>query len=421
MIHLRPKREDYEKLKRLIPRSASLKSILLAPTPSTTGICVRPFPSEKKIAFPLPHPLQEKGNRRDREQCLVFIPAARSGASRASLNESSLHRALHSDGESAATMASAGSEEACREIRGACGTPRRLGPLLAPRSPAERQQIRAAYRATFGEDLAATLHGTLMAMSNSNSNQEDEVKTNHHCRGTAGVSAGHSDGRRPSSLSLSRSPRTSARLISSLQLCKLLYLWALEPAERDAVVAREAVEGGVTVAGYRALVEVFTRRKHDQLFFTKQAYMARFRRNLDQDMLTEPSHPYQRARVMRRPSLLCSSLLKPPELNLTDYRHCCLLQQLLLALAASRRSHRVDLSQHVAKCDARRLHDTRNSGAGSVVDEAVILEMFSKRSIPQLRLAFCSYKRIYGHDYTKASGLIQLLRAIQSTSCSPAQ
>jgi hypothetical protein len=40
---------------------------------------------------------------------------------------------------------------------------------------------------------------------------------------------------------------------------------------------------------------------------------------------------------------------------------------------------------------------------GSVVDEAVILEIFSKRSIPQLRLAFCSYKHIYGHDYTKAS------------------
>ncbi|NP_001352838.1 uncharacterized protein LOC100275591 [Zea mays] len=225
-------------------------------------------------------------------------------------------------------MASAaGSEEACREIRRTCGAPRRLGLLLAPRSPAERQQIRAAYRARFGEDLAATLHGTLAAP---NTNQVDE-------------------------------------------LSKLLYLWALEPAERDAVVAREAVEGGVTAAGYRALVEVFTRRKQDQLFFTKQAYAVRFRRSLDQDMATEPSHPYHR---------------------------------LLLALAASRRSHHDDLSQHVAKCDARRLHDTKNSGAGagsgSVVDEAVILEMFSKRSIPQLRLAFCSYKHIYGHDYTKA-------------------
>ncbi|OEL30433.1 hypothetical protein BAE44_0008544 [Dichanthelium oligosanthes] len=219
-------------------------------------------------------------------------------------------------------MASAGVEEACREIRGACGHPRRLGLLLAPRSPAERQQIRAAYRASFGEDLAVALQGSIVAGGG-----QDELR-------------------------------------------KLLYLWALEPAERDAVVAREAVEGGVTVPGYRALVEVFTRRKQDQLFFTKQAYLARFRRNLDQDMVTEPSHPYQR---------------------------------LLVALAASRKSHHDELSHHIAKCDARRLHDTKNGGgAGSVVDEAVILEMFSKRSIPQLRLAFCSYKHIYGHDYTKA-------------------
>lgn len=217
-------------------------------------------------------------------------------------------------------MDSAGVDEACREIHAARGQARRLALLLAARSPAERQQIRAAYRATFGEE---DLAGTLIVAGHG---QEDE-------------------------------------------LCKLLYLWTLEPAERDAVVAREAVEGGVTVPGYRALVEVVTRRKHNQLFFTKQAYLARYRRNLDQDMLTEPAHPYQR---------------------------------LLVALAASRKSHHDDLSQHIAKCDARRLHDTKNSGAGSVVDEAVILEMFSKRSIPQLRLAFCSYKHIYGHDYTKA-------------------
>lgn len=68
-------------------------------------------------------------------------------------------------------MASAGFEAACGEIRGACGDPRRLGLLLAPRSPAERQQIRAAYRATFGEDLAATIQGTLVPAG-----EDDEVR-----------------------------------------------------------------------------------------------------------------------------------------------------------------------------------------------------------------------------------------------------
>ncbi|MED6145335.1 hypothetical protein PIB30_024086, partial [Stylosanthes scabra] len=38
----------------------------------------------------------------------------------------------------------------------------------------------------------------------------------------------------------------------------------------------------------------------------------------------------------------------------------------------------------------------------AAADEAVVLEILSKRSIPQLKLTFSSYKRIYGHDYTKA-------------------
>ncbi|KAF0898723.1 hypothetical protein E2562_009332 [Oryza meyeriana var. granulata] len=211
-----------------------------------------------------------------------------------------------------------GFEEECREIHDACNQPRRLSLLLAHRSPSERQQIKATYRAMFGEDLAGELHKILMA------NQEDEF-------------------------------------------CRLLYLWVLDPAERDAIMARDAVESsGAT--DYRVLVETFTRRKQNQFFFTKQAYLARFKKNLEQDMITEPSHPYQR---------------------------------LLVALATSHKSHHDELSRHIAKCDARRLYDAKNSGMGSV-DEAVILEMFSKRSIPQLRLAFCSYKHIYGHDYTKA-------------------
>jgi annexin A7/11 len=87
----------------------------------------------------------------------------------------------------------------------------------------------------------------------------------------------------------------------------------------------------------------------------------------------------------------------------------------LVALATSHKSHHDELSRHIAKCDARRLYDAKNSGMGSV-DEAVILEMFSKRSIPQLRLAFCSYKHIYGHDYTKVSKLNNLMAFTSHTT-----
>jgi hypothetical protein len=167
-------------------------------------------------------------------------------------------------------------EEVCREIHEACGQPRLLGLLLAPRSPSERQQIRVTYRATFCKDLAGTLQRIVA------DNQENQVKS------TVVASA--------YLYRLSQLSRLIKPSQGSFQLCKLLYLWTLEPADRDAVMAREAVEDGMTVAGYRTLVEVFTRRKQNQLFFTKQAYMARFRRNLEQDMVAEPSHPYQRAR-----------------------------------------------------------------------------------------------------------------------------
>lgn len=50
-----------------------------------------------------------------------------------------------------------------------CSQTRRLGLILAPRNPSERQQIRATYRAMFGEDLAGTLQRIVVA------NQENEV------------------------------------------------------------------------------------------------------------------------------------------------------------------------------------------------------------------------------------------------------
>lgn len=73
--------------------------------------------------------------------------------------------------------------------------------------------------------------------------------------------------------------------------------------------------------------------------------------------------------------------------------------QIILALSASHKAHQADVSQHISKCDARRLYETGEGNLGAFV--AVVLEILSKRSIPQLNLTFFSYKRIYGHDYTK--------------------
>lgn len=69
-----------------------------------------------------------------------------------------------------------------------------------------------------------------------------------------------------------------------------------------------------------------------------------------------------------------------------------------MALSASHKAHQADVSQHIAKCDSMRLYQT-GEGKSGAVDEAVVLEILSKRSIPQLRLTFSTYKLIYGHSY----------------------
>ncbi|XP_058086580.1 annexin D8-like isoform X2 [Magnolia sinica] len=151
------------------------------------------------------------------------------------------------------------------------------------------------------------------------------------------------------------------------QICSILAMWVMDPHERDAVVARDAIEQGDTM--HKALIEIYIGRKSSQLLLTQQAYNAKFKSHLDQDIsITEPPTPYQR---------------------------------ILVALATSHKSHHADISQHVAKCDAKRLFEAGEGSIGAI-DESIVLEILTKRSIPQLKLTLSCYKHIYGHDYVKS-------------------
>ncbi|KAH9626763.1 hypothetical protein KSS87_022077 [Heliosperma pusillum] len=113
---------------------------------------------------------------------------------------------------------------------------------------------------------------------------------------------------------------------------------------------------------------MFVSRKSSHVLMIKQAYQTKVNRQLDQDIVTlEPPHPYQR---------------------------------ILVALSTSHKAHHADVSQDIAKCDAMRLYQT-SEGSSGCINEAVVLEILSKRSIPQLKFTFSSYKRIYGHSFTK--------------------
>ncbi|EXB31240.1 Annexin D8 [Morus notabilis] len=222
------------------------------------------------------------------------------------------------------TVPSYGFEHQCKEIHDSWGQLNRLVLGLAMRTRLERQQIRETYKAIYGEDLVKRL-------------QDVE---------TSGISRNEAAGVSP-------------------KLCAALPLWMLDMHECDAVVAREALQQDNT--NYKALVEIFVGRKSSHILLMKQEYQARFKRQLDQDIINiEPPNPYQK---------------------------------ILVALVASHKAHHLDVSNHIAKCDAKRLYET-GEGSPGAIERGVVLEILSKRSVPQLKLTFSSYKRIYGHDYT---------------------
>lgn len=171
------------------------------------------------------------------------------GSSWCALETQNLHSSAM--GTKILTSSSQGFEIECKEIHDSWGRVNQLVRSLATRSKLERQQIRETYKAMYGEDITSFLE--------------------RMC-----ISAGH---------------RKEAKIGS--KVFAALSLWMIHPHERDAIVAMEALEQGDT--NYRALVEIFVGRKSSHIMLTKQAYLARFRRQLDQDIINlEPPNPYQK-------------------------------------------------------------------------------------------------------------------------------
>lgn len=114
--------------------------------------------------------------------------------------------------------------------------------ILARRNAMERQQTRRIYKEIYGEDLVERL-------------------------GTIDVEP----------------------------INRALSLWMLDSHERDAVFAREALEPGDT--NFKALIEIFVGRKSSQIFLIRQSYRARYKKQLDQDIINiDPPHSYQKVK-----------------------------------------------------------------------------------------------------------------------------
>lgn len=141
-------------------------------------------------------------------------------------------------------MANLSLEIDCKAIHESLGSLSHLIPSLSRLTQSQRQQLRQTYESVYGEDLISHVQ-----------RYETEV--------------------------------------SSVK-CSALSLWMLNPHDRDASFAREALRQEET--NFKALVEIFVGRKSSHILLIKQAYHKRFRRNLDQDIINlDPPHPFQKA------------------------------------------------------------------------------------------------------------------------------
>eukprot|EP00268_Persea_americana_P005911 TRINITY_DN12049_c0_g1_i3.p2 TRINITY_DN12049_c0_g1~~TRINITY_DN12049_c0_g1_i3.p2 ORF type:complete len:168 (+),score=34.04 TRINITY_DN12049_c0_g1_i3:136-639(+) len=141
-------------------------------------------------------------------------------------------------------------EKDCKEIHDSWGRLNQLGHGLAHRSRSQLQQVRETYKAMYGEDLVDCI-------------------------------------------------QRAEGVYSKNEICMVLSLWLCEPHERDAIVAKDAMAQGDTK--YRSLVEIYVGRKSSQLLLIQQAYRARFKKHLDQEIskLEPPTSTQREFRLLR--------------------------------------------------------------------------------------------------------------------------
>lgn len=100
-----------------------------------------------------------------------------------------------------------------------------------------------------------------------------------------------------------RSQRNETKI--SDESCAGLCMLVLNPHERDAITAKDALDQQSGV-NYKALIEVFVGRKSSHILLIQQAYQKKFKRQLDHDIISiEPSHPYQRVSLSSSFFLKC--------------------------------------------------------------------------------------------------------------------
>ncbi|KAG0469650.1 hypothetical protein HPP92_016350 [Vanilla planifolia] len=169
---------------------------------------------------------------------------------------------------------------------------------------------------------------------------------------------------------------------------RAVFLWTLDPAERDALLVYDAVTKWQP--GNRVLVEIACTRGAGELFAVRQAYQARYKRSLEEDVAAHTKGDYRKLLVL----LLTTYRYEGPEVNMS-----------------------------LAKSEAKIIHTAISKK--SYNDEEII-RILGTRSKAQLIATFNQYNNEFGNSINKDLGhnsedeFLATLRAIVECLVCPA-
>lgn len=145
---------------------------------------------------------------------------------------------------------------------------------------------------------------------------------------------------------------------------KAVFLWVLDPAERDAVISHQAIKKWNPKN--KSLLEISSARSSAELLMVRQAYHIRYKKSLEEDVAAHTSG---------------------------DFR------KLLVALLSSYRYEGPEVDKHLASYEAKQLNESITSNKANYEE---LIRIISTRSKAQLNATFNCYKDVYGHHINKA-------------------
>lgn len=144
---------------------------------------------------------------------------------------------------------------------------------------------------------------------------------------------------------------------------RVVLLWTLEPCERDAYLANEATKRWTS--SNQVLMEIACTRSPQQLILAREAYHARFKRSLEEDVAYHTKGE-------------CRKLLVP--------------------LVSTYRYPGIEADLTLAKSEAKILH--KKIGSAEFCDDEVI-RIITTRSKAQVNATLNQYRNEYGHELVK--------------------